>query len=413
MSAPYNDHRGKLEQARLQFASNAADYDAAVRDLAWYAGFDPQVTHACYNAIQREQRDAIDALHRKREEVDRQEAEIRRLERAVPPAWHFLESSLRAVTLAELAVAKTRRETLQAELTALAERTPDLAESEALELSLARYRQFDPLQAEAKRHRIPPVQEVLATHIAELSEQHNRIEAALKPLRADMAGLEQEELRLVVEHAKAEALVKKMETLQADPGGRREVHQECAKQFQVRDPTKAVAEKEGKLEAVRRQKNKLSEEMKKQAQRALHDVRTVVIDGSNLCYVEGQKDKENFIGLRALDALVPELAARYEKVILYFDYGEQHKMGLTKKTLKKHYDNWTKRVYVMKSGDKADEFILSSAQGDEHAYVISGDLYREHLSRFSYITKRRLGAMVTHDQVQLHDLNLILPLAPQ
>lgn len=413
MSAPYNDHCGKLEQARLQFASNEGDYDAAVRDLAWYAGFDPEATHACYNAIQREQRDAIGALHRKRQEVDRQEAEIRRLERAVPPAWHFLESSLRAVTLAELAAAKTRREALQAELTALAERTPDLAESESLELSLARYRQFDPLQAEAKRHRIPHVQEMLATHIAELNEQHDRIEAALKPLRADMAGLEQEELRLDVEHAKAEALVRKMDTLQADPGGRREVHQECEKQFQVRDPTKAVAEKERKLEAVRRQKKKLSEEMKKQAQRALHDVRTVVIDGSNLCYVAGQKDKDNFIGLRALDALVPELAARYEKVILYFDSGEPRRMDLTKKVLKARYDNWTQRVYVLKSGQAADEFILSSAQDDEHAYVISGDRYREFQSRFSFITKRRLGAMVTHDQVQLHDLNLILPLAPQ
>lgn len=409
MNDPLNPYRARLQEAQACFDRNASEYAQAVRDLSWFAEFDVESSSARLHRIQRENAKWRDAVWASIHAIEQLHAEIQRLVREMPSSWDILNHSLRKVMRAAQIAAERDKSQKLSELSALLTHQAPPDEEQALEADLARYREFDPLAAQARQQKIPAAQAVLQQLIDDLSAQCQRLNDVLEPYRVQLEEYQRQEYRLVEELSRLEMLARQMDC--EDRYGRAMLHQECEQEFGIASPARGVSQWNNKLKTVRYRISKQRAVMATVSERTQNEVRAVVIDGSNLMYADGLKGAEHFVGLRALEVLVPALAQRYDKVFLYVDYGEARKLKMSQKALKQRFAPWTPRVHLTRSGESADESILAAAEADPHTYVVSGDQYREHGIRFPFIAKRRLDAKVTLDHVMVHDLDIRLQLA--
>lgn len=407
----YNPFTAPLVAAGAQFARNATEYDDAQSALAWYEAASPDALHASLQCDKRILAGAGMSLQASRMVLSEHDLNIMKLRQAIPSIWHLLSTERKvAVRMHDEAVSQRGQLAATADRLALVQEGA-VQKVREQEQELVRYRSFDPLQAQAKLALIPAEQAHLKGVIADLTVKEQKVAVDLAPMLAQLHQLDQEETSLIHQIGQANRFDQAL-SKESDGRARRAIHEQCDRTLGNAKPRAAAAMRESKLKGVRATMTKVKERLELVARRHSMDVQTLVIDGSNLLYANKPNGERRLFGLAALDALVPELVARDKKVILYFDHGAPNLLRKTPAELRRRFARWTDDVHIAAPGERADESILATVDLDPHAYVISGDRFRDHVTQYGWVGDRLLTPHVTPERLFLHALDIHLSLKP-
>ena len=264
-----------------------------------------------------------------------------------------------------------------------------------LKSELECYRCFDRLEAEAT---------VNALNI-HLSHQKNELEKIrLMKEKVDLQLRDPLAELTIIERNKQEvereiALAKTFENELTDCSNsyeRRLIHDKCSEAFGNSSPKKVISDKQRMLQSVSRNIGKLQDRLGSIAQRASRIVKTLVIDGNNLCY-----QHQTFIGLVALRALTPKLSCNYA-IVIVFDANIRQLLHCGDREIAARFGDSAK-VHVVASKQKADETLLDAAN-DTYTYVISNDRFGDFRDKPAVQEKRIIRHEILNGKVFVHDL---------
>ncbi|WP_312591737.1 hypothetical protein [Stutzerimonas nitrititolerans] len=125
-------------------------------------------------------------------------------------------------------------------------------------------------------------------------------------------------------------------------------------------------------ESLQRSKRKVEKKVHDQQKVVALGIKTICIDGSNLC---NQTTPPKYVGLVLLKAIVPELITRYE-VVIVFDSNALPKLKETRQSLQKHFAGCT--VVVSERGCEADPLLINTANGDPYTFILSNDGFADY-----------------------------------
>jgi rRNA-processing protein FCF1 len=177
------------------------------------------------------------------------------------------------------------------------------------------------------------------------------------------------------------------------------IHEECERSFGTGSPRKVISERQRQIRQLERDYEKAQRRAQAVAQTAARRIDTVIIDGNNLCY-----EASRFIGLVAIEALLPSLCRMCEVVVI-FDSAIRRLMNTDDSSLQRRFSVHAK-VHVVASRRQADETVLDLASTSEFSYVLSNDRF----SDFNDKPVVRWGRIIRHEIVNgnvfVHDLHL-------
>lgn len=402
---PFNIPVADKEAARQRSLEHTT---ALSGQLAWYGQFDVGRAHRELMSIER----MLAAQEPKRRALDgelarlqsaKQEADEQARPRLDPRSWLSSERSVARRRADELGgrIAQLKREigVLEAPRTASGEDV--LALAAHLRTDLETYRRFDPLGARGELTMRQQEQAILEKEVTELRSRKLALDTALaapvQALEACHARLRTLERDLRKAEAYDSALGR------ANSASRRPIHERCERELGDGKPQRVIQRLKREIEPIRRdivKHDKRIEETVRNAQLVVHEV---IIDGSNMTYHGGE-----FIGLRALEALVPVLASR-AAVTINFDPGFGRKASMSSKDIRDRLPG--ARVHFVPSGMAADAFVLDFVEGKPHAYVISNDNFRDHAEKEAVRANRILKHAVLNDRVSIPALGIAADLA--
>lgn len=399
---PFDDDIRRLQGHETALRAQCAQHYA---QLAWYKGFDPEA------AIQR--RDALVAAIDARSHVI---SELIARSKALAAEFSIADeqgsfklnpltwlSSERAVARRKADALATRVVAMQREIDAVtALHKEDTQAVQALHQDIATYGRFDSVRT---REAIVHAEAELATLVPELQQLQARkrsldaaIAAPLRELRAKQAerGTLQNDMRLADQF--------KAQLDRAHTGyDKAMAHQACERKFNDGSPGSVKNALRRRLAPLERTINKLEKQIADELRRAQLDVRALIIDGSNIA----NDASDTFIGLAALEALLPVLA-RGRQVVVNFDPGFPRMVRLTRREIQQQLPQ--AKVYFVPRGSKADPFLIQFADDNPHTYVISNDRYADFAYRETIGAGRVLKHAILNGYATIPDLRISVSL---
>jgi hypothetical protein len=210
------------------------------------------------------------------------------------------------------------------------------------------------------------------SHLQQAVRDHAAAEQLLAPLIAQLQAAEAAEAALRADLATAEDFQRQLAAAPS-PAARGPIHGACTERFGTGNPGKLIETFRRKIEAAARTTAKCRERYTSEAADAALVIDHLVVDASNLCY-RNDGGHRTFIGLVALDALVPMLAARY-RTTLVFDASTQRRLDTTARDLKERFGNGVE-VQVTHASRSADRTLLSYASSPT-SYALTNDRVRD------------------------------------
>lgn len=412
MNAEYNPFAAELAAMKDKLKSNSVLKDSMESALSWYAQFDLDGTSAQLNRLQAALRKSNDRLEKLTSEYSNQQSTVSALERKARPGLnptYWLSTERRvAGRMHEEAVQRLRQ--LKREFIEHQEKKNNCTrEAQGLQESLARYRAFDVLQAKDMVRFSELEQSTLKDAVAVLSRRAQDAELVLRPVWVQLQEAIQQEKKLNAQLSDALRLDAQLSDA-TDGWTRKQIHLECEEKFGDGIPNKVIQRlkrQHRKAESDIKKNEKLLNRLKK---RLTQDIRTVVIDGSNLLFHHARgMASDQFIGLTVLNALVPALASKY-KIILFFDASAPRRLNMKRSDLRAHFSDWTDEVSFAPPTIEADETILAVLKNNPYAVAISKDRYSERGSEAA-LEDRRFVPEISDGVLYLHDLFMEVPVA--
>lgn len=250
------------------------------------------------------------------------------------------------------------------------------------------------------------------TRIAERREAVERLQEDRRAFGAAVLPLLRERSRIEVDCDAARGKIEQARQLDGKldraPNGyeRKKIHGRCERELGHGSPARVIRERERLIEGHERTLGKLDDRLRGIARRWERDIRTLVIDGSNLCYAG-----ETFIGLHAIEALLPDLIGRYG-VTVVFDASIRRKLSMGDAAIPAALAGEAE-IIVTLTKTAADETILKLAGDDETVFVPSNDRFLDFPEMAAVASSRLIRHSVTADRVMVEDLGLDLPLVPR
>lgn len=417
MNPQYNPFVTELTVISEKLKSISALKNSTESELAWYAHFDKEGTHANLNKLQRALRNTDDALEKLIPKLNSHEATVSRHARNArigfnPLNWISAEWRADRRTASHMhEQALQQIAPFRSEYNSLLEKKKNYTrEVQDLQKLMSRYQSFDVLEAKQKVHFLQLDHGALGQRFDVLSQRAKNAESILGPRWEQLQKEIQKEESLQSDHYEASHMEDQL-SREKDRYKRKLIHDRCEEQFNTRNPQQVRERVERNLKGVRKTIEKLNEHLKIDTMRLTREVRMVVVDGSNLLNRSANKNKDQFIGLAALDALIPVLARQVEKVILFFDHGATRKLRMTEQALCNRFSGWTSEVIVTPENLPADDTILAAANKNPHAYVISGDRFNDYSALYPWIKDRVFAPVIADNTLHLQDMFLEVPLA--
>ena len=263
---------------------------------------------------------------------------------------------------------------------------------------LERYRTFDRSRQERELSKIKQSIACKKDELAIVAERKRRVDEVLAPLLQEMQSLKSRMRGAQSELEAAEELDRRLSSAD-NTYERAMIHEQCEQWFGEGSPRKIIRERQRELRQLERDYDKAKLRVEDIARKAARKIDTIVIDGNNLCY-EGS----TFIGLSAIEALVP-LLARICSVIVVFDSAIRRMLNTDDSGIQKRLGSHAK-VHIVASRRLADETILDLASASEDVYVLSNDRFGD----FNEKPVVRDGRIIRHETVNgnifVHDLQL-------
>ncbi|EPJ7982360.1 hypothetical protein L4Z68_001367 [Pseudomonas aeruginosa] len=264
------------------------------------------------------------------------------------------------------------------------------------------------LAFEAQRGGILELIESLQPAMVKLEEQLSRItplKTALdNELRAPLMEIHQYQVQISeLQHDIQQA--EHLEwILQNATNGREkaQAHSQCESLFDGESkPRKVIKVRSDSIRALERKLKKNEALALEIVKRHTRVISTIVIDGSNLCYIG-----DEFIGLKALVTVANHLSGKYPVTVI-FDGSICKKTSLSEKDIRASFAPAV-TVHVMTREGKADEIVLKEAT-DDHAYVLSSDNYDEYRFLPAVAKGRVLKPEILKTRIYIPAMGLDLP----
>ena len=227
-----------------------------------------------------------------------------------------------------------------------------------------------------------------------LAEQKEKVDVALSPIITEMEKMKSEKQAAEKTILRAQDYQRKLSAYEGDYKGnsykRAKIHQQCANELQNGKPWKIIEQQEKTIEYIDRNYSKFRDRAIETGKRAdvAHITHTVIIDGNNMCYENGNE----YVGLSPLKKVTAELEKRY-KVTVVFDAAIRSMLKSSDDGIAAQFtDNIN--IHIVASRRLADETILDSASDNKGIYIISNDRFREYTDKDA----------VKHNRVIRHEI---------
>ncbi len=263
---------------------------------------------------------------------------------------------------------------------------------------LERYRTFDAPFRQTELARLKRAVEDKSKELVLAEARKWRVDETLAPILTEMQ-------HLLEKKCSAQSDLENAETLDRDLSAagnsyeRALIHEECEQRFGTGSPRKIIGERQREIRQLERDHEKARRRAEAVAHTASRRIDTVIIDGNNLCYEDNR-----FIGLVAIEALLP-LLCRMCEVVVIFDSAIRRLLNTDDSSLQRRFVDYAK-VHVVASRRQADETVLDLAATSEFSYVLSNDRF----SDFNDKAVVRRGRIIRHEIVNgnifVHDLQL-------
>ncbi|VVP31068.1 hypothetical protein PS865_04363 [Pseudomonas fluorescens] len=407
----YSNHHAKrlvsLEREIININANSQTLRA---DLDWFERFELESNHTRLAQVQRETLAAREQLARVEQSIKACRAELNSAKGVAEAGWSPLHwfSTERRVAERQVSTLQKRLSQFKSQQEGL---VSGLGESQREELRLnansQRYRGFDSLQANATitqlEHDVQRLQGV-ADEVRKASAHWEAVAGEVyrnwKTTHDQLRATEQD----IID---AECFINQLDNAQSS-FDKKMVHDDCEDRFGAgqRSPDRVLKDRQFHQRKLKREEEKRMRRLRDTIRLLENEIRALVIDGNNLCYLNEAGGKRRFIGLAVLKALVPHLAATYG-VTLVFDPGIRCQLDMSDNALQAMFPQV--RVLVMPPTLTADHPVLAAAEFDVETYVISNDHYSDYPDMAAVREERVLHAVVHRDSVQIPQLQILLP----
>lgn len=407
----YSNHHAKrlvsLEREIININANSQTLRA---DLDWFERFELESNHTRLAQVQRETLAAREQLARVEQSIKAGRAELNSAKGVAEAGWSPLHwfSTERRVAERQVSTLQKRLSQFKSQQEGL---VSGLGESQREELRLnansQRYQGFDSLQANATitqlEHDVQRLQGV-ADEVRKASAHWEAVAGEVyrnwKTTHDQLRATEQD----IID---AECFINQLDNAQSS-FDKKMVHDDCEDRFGAgqRSPDRVLKDRQFHQRKLKREEEKRMRRLRDTIRLLENEIRALVIDGNNLCYLNEAGGKRRFIGLAVLKALVPHLAATYG-VTLVFDPGIRCQLDMSDNALQAMFPQV--RVLVMPPTLTADHPVLAAAEFDVETYVISNDHYSDYPDMAAVREERVLHAVVHRDSVQIPQLQILLP----
>ncbi len=381
--------------------SAVADIEKEKHDqIIWYDKFDADEVFSTLNITLREISQLKIKLDGILPDLSRLTVHVKSLKQAASLGWdpRYWFSSERSAKLSQL---DDLRKSL-ALLTSKHDELQQLIQSKDTQcakqqVDLDRYRAFNRLEADATL-------KALKSHVVQLRAELNQVrlrkeqvdEQLREPL-AELRKVQSQKSNLETEIDRAMTFDKRLNNA-SNSYERKMVHEECSANFSESSPARVISARQRELQSVNRTIGKLDDRLQSIVERASRVVKTLVIDGNNLCY-----QHKTFIGLSALQAVVQKLSRDFP-VVIVFDATIRRQLQMSDREIAAQFRE-TVRVHVVASKQKADETLLDTAR-DPDTYVISNDRFKDFPDKPAVRDRRLIRHEILADSVFVHDLSV-------
>lgn len=402
----HNPLASELENAQNALAQLRDSRHTLDQELRWHAQFDfeknsadlREVTdrHAALRAQAAESQSQLDDAQRVLDEL-REQASLG----WNPSRWF---SAQRGTAKQRHAEQQTLVGTLLAQHREVSEQLAEVdGRKSRLENDLRRYTAVDAARGADRLTLLDHEIAAQEAKVANLARRKRRVDARLAPLLSQLHDREREAARLNHVLKVAESFQSQL-NYAANGYERKQVHERCERELGRSSPGAVIHEVQHQRRVLDRDLDKLRRRIAEEARRTSRDVRSVVIDGNNMCYDGGE-----FIGLAALIP-VSGVLSRAHDVTVVFDQSIQTRWRFTEGELTASLP--AVRVHVVRSRRAADELILDVAR-DPYAVVLSNDRFGEFQDKDAVRGGRVVGHDILKGRVSVPDLEVDEPLAPR
>ena len=264
--------------------------------------------------------------------------------------------------------------------------------------------QFNVLTAQAALQALDRSIPLLESKIKHLQHKEQRWDRYLRPLDTDIQAKEDEIKALEATVRQALALESDLRNA-SDGYARKQVHAQSERQLGHGKPEQVRRDAESQQLRIQRQLNKLYARYDEIQARMDMEIEQVLIDGSNLCYKHNRGGNGAFIGLKALQALMPALHGY--RVTLFFDFGILQQLHISREALASQWPD--AKVHVSNRSIAADNVILAMAAHNAKAVVVSNDRYSD-FPEVEHLRQRLIRHEITDTLLVIKDLDISVPL---
>jgi hypothetical protein len=396
----YNPHAAALTVLEHEITEAQSESNRRHADSLWHSSFDSEAALAALNDVRRESSFVTANLGDLVSKVDALSSSVARAKEGArlgwdPRYWFSAERSAKSREANELKIALVK---LTNERDDLKKRIDELGSRIIRQQAeLERYRGFSAKENQEAICSLAARLHPLLSERVRLRPLKQQIDDQLREPLAELNSLLQRQSTLQGEIRDAQRLENELSNA-SDGRERWSIHQRCEDTFGEGKPGRVLSDRKRELESVARGIGKLDKRLRSIGQNASRTIKTLVLDGNNLCYQDG-----TFIRLGVLKALARELASRFE-VEIVFDSNIRGQLKMRDDDIRSQFGNGV-TVHVVASKQKADETILDSAP-EPTAYVISNDRFADFPEKPAVRDKRLIRHEILNGKVFIHDLNV-------
>lgn len=243
----------------------------------------------------------------------------------------------------------------------------------------------------------PEIDRVKAAHAADSAELL-RIETKIRPHTQELDRLKSELATLNADIARANRFEKDLSSA-ANSYERAMIHKECEEKFGTGSPKQVINDRKGRIRNLENNIPKVERRIRDELQKQERTIGHLLIDGNNACF-----ERQSFIGLRAISALLRELGGRY-KITVVFDAKIRAMLKTDTQGIERALGT-SVNTHVAPTKSAADEYLLKLADQDNSAFILSNDRFAEYHDYAAVKSGRLFRFLIAGGKLMANDIDV-------
>jgi predicted nucleic acid-binding Zn-ribbon protein len=243
----------------------------------------------------------------------------------------------------------------------------------------------------------PEIERLKAAHAADNSELL-RIETQIRPHTQELDRLKSELSTLNAEIARADRFEQRLSSASSDKE-KWMIHQECEASFGIGKPRQIIKDRRGRVRSLENNIPKIERRIGDELQKLERTIGHLLIDGNNACF-----ERQSFIGLRAISALLRELGGRY-KITVVFDAKIRAMLKTDTQGVERALGT-SVNTHVAPTKTAADEYLLKLADQDNSAFILSNDRFAEYHDYAAVKSDRLFRFLIADGKLMANDIDI-------